>query len=100
MIDSTPTVQNLQTLAFMFLSVIYPLKRLFQESLKPLCNLSLDDALELFWLGESHVDWDRLQSVAEGFAKFNGGEELSVDDYRVLIQVQIQRASFDSQLEN
>ena len=42
-------------------------------------------------MGESHVDWDRLQSVAEGFAKFNGGEELSVDDYRVLIQVQIQK---------
>ena len=55
--------------------------------MKPLCNLSLDDALELFWLGESHVEWERLQQVAQDFAKFNGGAQLSVDDYRVLIQV-------------
>lgn len=55
-----------------------------RASIKPLCNLSLDEALELIKLAESHVDWQQVQDEVKEFAVKSGGQELSFNDYKTL----------------
>ena len=48
-----------------------------QRAIRPLCNLSLDDALELMDLVERHVDWEAVRQELEEFSAINGqGREL------------------------
>ena len=51
-----------------------------QRAIRPLCNLSLDDALELMDLVERHVDWEAIGQELQEFSAINGqGRQLRYD---------------------
>ena len=50
----------------------------------PLCNLSVDDALDLLRLTESHVDWAQIQGELEEFSDIVGGNRMNASNYREL----------------
>ncbi len=56
----------------------------FQAALNPLCNLSVDDALDLLRLTESHVDWAQIQGELEEFSDIVGGNRMNASNYREL----------------
>ena len=58
-----------------------------QESLRPLCNLSMENAMELLELTKQNVDWKQVQEELEEFSMENGNGPLSVKDWQQLIQV-------------
>ena len=43
-----------------------------QRAIRPLCNLSLDDAMELMELVERHVDWEAIGQELQEFSAING----------------------------
>ena len=82
----------------------------FQESLRPLCNLSMGDAMELLDLTKENVDWKQIQKEVKNWLKLadcfisskikknkssfqleefsveNGNNELSFQEWQQLIQ--------------
>ena len=53
-----------------------------QRAIRPLCNLSFDDAFELMDLVERHVDWEAVRQELEEFSAINGqGRELRWEDF-------------------
>ena len=58
-----------------------------QRSLKPLCNLSLEDALTLLSLAQDHVDWQQIQAEVAEFTVQSGGSQLSFSQYKQIFEV-------------
>ncbi len=50
-----------------------------------MCNLSLNDAFELYNLVEKHVDWSAVRAELEEFSVVNGRGELSFNEWSLLI---------------
>ena len=50
-----------------------------EESLKPLCNLSIEDALSLLSLADDSVDWVQVQKEAEEFTGIASGGSANVN---------------------
>jgi len=59
---------------------------LSQDALKPLCNLSMESALELFTLLRSHVNWTAVTDEAEEFTGELGQQRINLRDYGVLLR--------------
>ena len=58
-----------------------------QGSIRPLCNLSMEDAMELLDLVKPFVDWKQLEREAEEFSVANGQKALSFNEWQKLVQV-------------